>query len=752
MADFVTLWQRPVRIGLATFAVALGAILFFGARDRAPSVVADTVSRTDRNAIIESRYAQIVQREDRADNLKIEADRQLAYEDGSVRLLGSVKIEFSDGLVVDTEEALYADGGDLVSMPSLTRFGRPNMEASAESARYERNEDLLLLEPNATVVLRSDVETKLESQTKITAERALVAQVDGYMEFVGSVAITGDKQSMHAHEIRTNLTPDSSAFASLALTGDARVRGKEETPGSLELVTAPVVNVSYKDSALQNILMTGGARLELFTDGSGGQLRAMSAADISVEYLDDELSSIVLDRTANIALVGREDSPGTEITGDYIEIALGSGTNAFDQIYGKEEVSIRLPVRAGAVQTISAGSMEMTSAELQTDDSGGLQAVFKSEVEYVESEHGGTEGESAVFRRILSDELIAELDNDLIGMNAATFTGGVRVDTGDLTGLAEAVIYDVDADEVTFSGTNEQGRVPLVNDARGALLASSIRVRLGGPDIQATGSVSSVLSSDADGSDGVSDAKRPQLLSEGSPIYVTATEFAYDGAASRATYTGASRLWQNSTEFRASSLVLDEASGDVAALGSVETQILILQNGDNSDEPVQMISTGSADSFEYIDATRTATYSTNATLLTEVIDLAASTIRLVLETDGRSLQRIFAAGGVKLMLEGRQLVGETMTYYENDGRYEMTGAPVRIIEEVAVESEDSEIETTECRETTGRALTFYVNSEALLVDANSEVRTSSMNQPCPSDTPSEPPSDTPSEPSSPAVL
>jgi hypothetical protein len=72
----VTLWQRPVRIGLATFAVAFGAILSFGARDRAPSVVADTVSRTDRNAIIESRYAQIVQREDRADNLKIEADRQ----------------------------------------------------------------------------------------------------------------------------------------------------------------------------------------------------------------------------------------------------------------------------------------------------------------------------------------------------------------------------------------------------------------------------------------------------------------------------------------------------------------------------------------------------------------------------------------------------------------------------------------------------------------------------------------------------
>jgi len=61
----------------------------------------------------------------------------------------------------------------------------------------------------------------------------------------------------------------------------------------------------------------------------------------------------------------------------------------------------------------------------------------------------------------------------------------------------------------------------------------------------------------------------------------------------------------------------------------------------------------------------------------------------------------------------------------------MTGGPVRIIEELTAESEDSEIETTECRETTGQTLTFYVNSEALSVDANSEIRTTSMNQPCP---------------------
>jgi lipopolysaccharide export system protein LptA len=316
-------------------------------------------------------------------------------------------------------------------------------------------------------------------------------------------------------------------------------------------------------------------------------------------------------------------------------------------------------------------------------------------------------------------------------MDAARFSGGVRVETGELTGLAEEVAYDVGADQVTFGGTDAQGRIPLVNDSRGALLATSISVRLGGPDITATGAVSSVLSAEANSFDSVSDAKRPQLLNDASPIYVTATEFAYDGVASRATYTGTSRLWQDSTEFRADSLVLDEASGDVSGAGSVETQILIMQNADDSEEPVQVLSTGSANTFEYIDETRTANYSANATLLTEIIDLTASTIKLVLETDGRSLDQILASGGVTLKLEGRQMVGETMTYYENDGRYEMTGDPVRIIEEVAADSADSETETIECRETTGQSLTFYVTSEALSVDAQSEIRTTSMNQPCP---------------------
>jgi len=729
--NLVSLWQRPLRIALGTFAVAFGVILSFGARDRTPSVVADMVSRTDRQAIIESRDAHILQREGRSDNLKIEADRQLGYEDGSVKLLGNVAIQFDDGLVVETDEAVYEDGGDLVTMPRRTIFDRPNMQASAGSARYERNEDLLHLEQNATVVLSSEVESDLAAKTEISAERALVAQSDGYMEFVGGVAITGGRQSMSAGQLRTDLDPISFEIDSLALTGAARVAGNDQSAGSLEFMTAPTIAVSYVAESLDDIVLAGGSRLALLTDGTAGQLREMSATDLVVGYLENELSSVVLDQAANISLVGNGDDPGTEIVGDHIEIMLDSGEDAFEQIYANENVSIRLPGGNGAIQTISANSLEVIEAEQDTGVVGGLEAKFGGEVEYVERYQGNQAGGAELFRRIVSDNLSAELDRDLIGMHVATFTGGVGMNTGSLTGSAEQVVYDVDSDQVDFSGTDNQGRGPLLNDARGALLATTINVRLGGPNIQATGSVSSVLSSGPEDSDGDADAKRPGLLSEDIPIYVTSNEFSYNATTSEATYTGSSRLWQNSTEFRANSLVLDEASGDVTAVGAVETQIPLFQNADESDERVEVVATGSAASFDYAEVTRTATYATAATLLTDVIDLSAASIQLFLESDGRSLARIFATGDVRLTLEGRRMAGETMTYYEVDGRYEMTGDPVRIIEELTVDAEDTGADSIECRETTGQALTFYVTSQALTVDAQSEVRTTSMNQPCP---------------------
>jgi hypothetical protein len=73
----------------------------------------------------------------------------------------------------------------------------------------------------------------------------------------------------------------------------------------------------------------------------------------------------------------------------------------------------------------------------------------------------------------------------------------------------------------------------------------------------------------------------------------------------------------------------------------------------------------------------------------------------------------------------RWITGESMTYYDADGRYEMGGEPVRIIEEM----EDG------CRETTGRRVTFFLTEDAVSVDGESEVRTETSSGECPEATP-----------------
>ena len=68
------------------------------------------------------------------------------------------------------------------------------------------------------------------------------------------------------------------------------------------------------------------------------------------------------------------------------------------------------------------------------------------------------------------------------------------------------------------------GQIPRVDDRRGSIQAETIVVHFEGPDLEATGQMGSVLTSapaDADGS-AVLAVKRPQLLAEGPPIYVTA--------------------------------------------------------------------------------------------------------------------------------------------------------------------------------------------------------------------------------------
>lgn len=214
--------------------------------------------------------------------------------------------------------------------------------------------------------------------------------------------------------------------------------------------------------------------------------------------------------------------------------------------------------------------------------------------------------------------------------------------------------------------------------------------------------------------------KRPGVLAADQPIYVTAGRLSYDAEHSVAIYSETAHLWQAETEFRGETIVLDETSGNVSAEGDVLTHSTIIQTNDETGEEEGSVMNGRGASFHYDNALRRATYSTDAEVEAPPGDLKADTVKVILMEDARTLDRFEAVGDVTLELPRRRVSGANLVYYDADGRYEMDGEPVRIVEETE----------NECRETTGRTLTFFVIAEAVSVDGQSEVRTETSRGTC----------------------
>jgi hypothetical protein len=63
--------------------------------------------------------------------------------------------------------------------------------------------------------------------------------------------------------------------------------------------------------------------------------------------------------------------------------------------------------------------------------------------------------------------------------------------------------------------------------------------------------------------------------------------------------------------------------------------------------------------------------------------------------------------------------GTQLTYEPAEEKYIITGAPVKLVE-------------SQCRESTGKTLTFFKSSDRVIVDGNEENRTQTKGGKCPS--------------------
>ena len=213
------------------------------------------------------------------------------------------------------------------------------------------------------------------------------------------------------------------------------------------------------------------------------------------------------------------------------------------------------------------------------------------------------------------------------------------------------------------------------------------------------------------------------MLKKDEVVHVVANHLEYDGAAEKATYTGAARLWQDKTTIRGETIVVDDRAGNLTANGKVMT-VMFFDEVDAATKTKKLTQTdASADAMVYEEAKRLATYTTGPTGVAHIVgsqgDVTADRIQLFLKKEANELERAEADGQVVVKEGFRIAKGTHLTYTTADDTYRMDGSPVEV----------EERKPTECLITTAAKLVFKRGSEHTVVTGDGLNQVQS--KPCP---------------------
>ena len=702
-------WQRRARFLIGVFAVLFSTVVLFTIRERSePGPVA--FERIDLEAVVESTGMKIIQMLGGEQDYTVDAEHQFTYEDGAVRLVvvtvkvparpdrseffvkgaeaevssnqevvtvaGDVRMEVTDGLTITAEEATYDSRTRIVQMPGPVTVERGEVEASSMGATYEGDSDILrLLDQAHVTVLGGDGGEGLD----IAASSATLANAGESMRFEGGVTMTRGAEVMKADAALAHVRDEMTRLARVELFNNSRITREAEEAGSLRDMRAQDMTLEYAadGQSIERMTLTGGAVIEL-AGSSGQRARRISGESMDVRFAPDGASVTTLEvrNAVQVDLPGEGDAPAQRIRA----------------------------VRLDGTGEAGVGLTDMR---------------FQGAVEYRET-RAATILAPAVDRLTQARTLDVELKPGLSGVKEAFFAGDVTLSDGRATAEAESARHHVARGVIELLPVGSGDQAPRIVDQRGSVTATRIEFTPETGAIVAEGGVQSMLAAAADDGEpsgeptGSEPTRMPAMLDRHEPTFVTAARLEHDTENSLAVYTGEARLWQGGTDIQASTITLDESQGNLMASGSVRTRSVVVQLNEETGELESVTTAGWGEELFYDDSLHRTTYTTDARVDGRTGDLRADRIDMYLGA-GATVERVEAYDAVTAQLSGRWAAGDRFTYVEADGRYDMFGAPVRIIEQL----------DTECRETTGRTLTFYRSVDTITVDGNSEVRTRS---------------------------
>ena len=696
----MTPWQKRARLAMAALAAVVVVLVLVTIRARPSDDRAGRIERIDPKAVAESSGGVHLPTRGAESASPISFEHLLEYPDGSIkmmglrarsvrsgrtfevtareghasgdrseiRLVGDVRLTSGDDLSARTSEATYNQTRHVLRAPARVSFTKGLLSGTSQGMTYHEERGVLTLLDRVKVRVAA---SEGRGPADITSGFAEYARADKHIRFDRSVRMVREGQVITAKSALARLSDDEQRLQALELRGGARIQTPDAPAGGLQAMESEEMNLTYgaDGETLERAVLSGKASIA--EAGAGGQAR--------------------------------------RIAGDLIDLALNPG-GGIDRLAAQNRVQLTLPAHGDVPERIvRSRSMSGTGAP-----DGGLRAArFEGGVEFRERRTG--EAERVGRSRTLEVAMGASGE-----IEEARFAGSTRFEDGALRTSSDEARYQV-ADGTLQLVKAEGGRNPTVEDDRLTVEAPAVTVGFEGPALDAAGGVRSMLRPAPRGSKKSTNGGReravPGMLKEDQPVYVTAERLEYAGADGLATYTGGARLWQGDTTIQGHTVVLDETSGNLTAdvdpkaakPATVRSAFVLDDRHETTGEVRQVPSTAVGKSFKYEEEHRRATYTTDARVVGPQGDVQADRIELYFVEGGGSLDRAEAYERVQMKDPQRSATGSRLTYFGGEGRYVMTGAPVRIVRE--------------CDETFGKSLTFWRSTDRILVDGNEENRT-----------------------------
>lgn len=700
-------WQKPLRLAIAAFVVVFAAIVVVSLRHVRRPGPPPVLDVKDKTAIITSQRGQFTREEKGKPAFSISFGNQATYPDnkstfgggvkvvlpdkqgrrvtiesqdaeavtppgkqlGNAKFTGGVTLTTSDGITVKSGSATYADDDQTARIPGKVTFTRGRMSGTATGATYDQSRDILWLLQDAVVDVKPD--DKGTGAVHVTSQAAGMARKEHYMRFTGGVKFDGEGRITEADEALASLTEDNEKIQRLELRGNSRITGKP---------------------------------------GQGGP-QAMRARDIDLTYAPDgrTLQTAHLVENASVALPGEAGKHPKQIGAKGIDVAMAPDGSTVTNLTANDSVQVDIPADGDVPQRrIRAAALIATG----TPPGGITNATFAGDVDFRESR--AAKGKiAAVDRTAKSQKLDVKTKPGFGDLENAEFHGNVHfVDAPDTTADAPTAVYSIANDSLDLSpGAGDAGTGQHVATGRISVEATHIQMGLTSQKMKADTTVRSRMiqqSKDAKKGDQV---KMPSMLKPDKPVNVTSNRLDYDGDKSVAVYSGNSRLWQDETEIKADTIVLEDKTGNLHATTNVTTIMTLEESKDTKDakdakgakdtkdknaKPTPPTTTTATDLL-YEDGEHRATYTGTPHMKGPDGDVTADKIVLFLAEQGGQLERAEADGNVVSKQEQRRAYGKHLTYIAKDDVYTMVGVPAKVYDDVPPDCKYTEAATVSFR-------------------------------------------------------